>query len=144
MNTNMKPVCHALRRCNIGITLIELVVVMAIIAILAAVAIPSYRSYILRSNRAEAKAALLNVRVAQEKWFLQNNTYTSLNNLNINNVTAQGNYTLDFAPGTLTATTFTAVATPTGAQAADADCAAFTIDQSGNRTPNPDPNSCWR
>ena len=60
-----------------GVTLIELMIVVAIVAVLAAVAIPSYRSYLLRSHRAEAKAALLNLAAAQEKFYLQNNTYAA-------------------------------------------------------------------
>ncbi len=38
-----------------GMTLIELVVVVAIIALLATIAVPSYRQFLLRSHRAEAK-----------------------------------------------------------------------------------------
>ncbi len=59
-----------------GVTLIELVVVVAIVALLATIAIPSYRQFVLRSHRAEAKSALLNLAAAQEKFYLQNNTYT--------------------------------------------------------------------
>ncbi len=60
-----------------GVTLIELVVVVAIVALLATVALPSYRQFQLRSHRVEAKAALLNLAAAQEKFYLQNNTYTT-------------------------------------------------------------------
>ncbi|MDE2046954.1 MAG: prepilin-type N-terminal cleavage/methylation domain-containing protein, partial [Betaproteobacteria bacterium] len=41
-----------------GFTLIELLIAVAVVAILAVIAIPSYESYIVRSNRAAAKAAL--------------------------------------------------------------------------------------
>ena len=47
------------------------------VAVLAAIAVPSYRQYVLRSHRAEAKTALLNVAAAQERFYLQNNTYTT-------------------------------------------------------------------
>jgi type IV pilus assembly protein PilE len=53
-----------------GVTLIELVVVAAVIAILASVAIPSYRSHVLRAHRTEARAALLALATAQEKFHL--------------------------------------------------------------------------
>jgi type IV pilus assembly protein PilE len=59
-----------------GITLIELVTVAIVIAILVAVAIPSYRSYLIRTQRSDAKTALLTLRAAQEKFYLQNNRYT--------------------------------------------------------------------
>jgi type IV pilus assembly protein PilE len=58
-----------------GVTLIELMIVIIVVAVLASIAIPSYRQYVLRSHRTEAKAALMNVAAAQEKFYLQNNTY---------------------------------------------------------------------
>ena len=60
-----------------GVTLIELVVVVVIVGILASIAIPSYRNYVLRANRTEGRAALLALATAQEKFYLQCNTYTT-------------------------------------------------------------------
>lgn len=60
-----------------GVTLIELMMVVIIVSILASVAIPSYRSYIIRTQRSDAKSALLQLRAAQEKYYLQNNAYTA-------------------------------------------------------------------
>lgn len=53
-----------------GVTLIELVVVATVIAILSMVAIPSYRGHVLRAQRTEARAALLALATAQEKFHL--------------------------------------------------------------------------
>ena len=58
-----------------GMTLIELVVVMMIVGILAAVAIPSYRNNIVRSQRSDAKDAVLALATQQEKHYLQCNAY---------------------------------------------------------------------
>jgi len=58
-----------------GVTLIELVVVIMIIGILAAVAVPSYRNYVIRSQRSDAKDALLALASQQEKYYLQCNAY---------------------------------------------------------------------
>ena len=66
-----------------GLTLIELMVVVVIVAILASIAVPSYRQHVLRTHRTEAKRSLLNVSAAQERFYLQNNTYASSSELTI-------------------------------------------------------------
>lgn len=60
-----------------GVTLMELLIVIIIVGILAAVAIPSYRQYVIRSQRADAKDFLLAAATAQEKFYLQCNTYAT-------------------------------------------------------------------
>jgi type IV pilus assembly protein PilE len=122
-----------------GVTLIELMIVVAVVGILAAIAYPSYRNQILRSHRAEAKAALLRIQVEQEKWFLQNNTYTnSLASLNSAATTTNGYYGI--ALSGVTATTYTATAAAAGGQTDDSACLSFTITQTGARTPT---TGCW-
>ena len=128
-----------------GVTLIELVVVVAIVAILAIVAIPSYRSYLLRSHRVEATAALLALAGAQEKHYLQNNTYTTdldgapPDGLGLQAVTENGFYDIDITEADNQG--FEATATAKGGQTDDTHCASFTIDQTGAKTAtNAD---CW-
>ncbi len=58
-----------------GVTLLELIVVMIIVGVLAAIAIPTYRSYVMRSQRTDAKEALLALATQQEKFYLQCNMY---------------------------------------------------------------------
>src|SRR4029450_13032529 len=65
----------AMRNDSRGFTLIELLVVVVIVTILATIAAPGYRQYLFRTNRTEAKRTLLNVAAAQERFYLQNNTY---------------------------------------------------------------------
>lgn len=132
-------------QCVKGMTLIELMVVVAVVAIIAAIAYPSYRSQMLRANRAEARNALLQIQVAQEKYFLQNNNYGTLVQLGYQSSTpntANNYYQLSQIPATPT-TTFTATATAIGPQASDSACAVLTVNQVGTKTPSP-PSSCWK
>jgi type IV pilus assembly protein PilE len=127
-----------------GVTLIELIVVVIIVGILAAVAIPSYRNYVIRSQRADAKDALLVLATAQEKFYLQCNTYaTAIGNApNCAAGTLQGApnskngwYALAIAGGA-NAVAFTATATAIAGQNQfqDTECRTFRVTQAGIRT----------
>ena len=59
-----------------GFTLIEVLLVVSLIAVLTAIAVPNYRTYVLRANRTEARAALLELAAAQERFYLQCHTYS--------------------------------------------------------------------
>lgn len=59
-----------------GFTLIELMITVAIVAILASVAYPSYRGFMLKSKRAEARTALADFLQQQERFMTQRNTYS--------------------------------------------------------------------
>jgi type IV pilus assembly protein PilE len=61
---------------NNGFTLIEVMIVTVIIGILAAIAIPSYRQYIERSNRAAAKTVLLEGAQFMERYRSSNFSYS--------------------------------------------------------------------
>ena len=141
-----------------GVTLIELVVVMIIVGILAAVAIPSYRSYVLRSQRSDAKDALLALATQQEKHYLQCNTYgtsiaaaTNCAAGEVQGTAASKNgwYTLAIVGGN--ATTFTVRATAVNGQNQwqDTACRDFTVTQAGVRTARDSGTAdnsaeCWR
>lgn len=58
-----------------GITLLELMVVVAIIGILASVAIPSYKNSTMRANRSDGLENLQALLNAQERYFADNMEY---------------------------------------------------------------------
>lgn len=60
-----------------GVTLIELLVVLLAIGVLAGIAVPSYRTQLLRANRSEGRAALLALATAQEKFYLACQRYAA-------------------------------------------------------------------
>ncbi|HUO82577.1 MAG TPA: type IV pilin protein [Gammaproteobacteria bacterium] len=134
-----------------GFSLIELMIALLIVAIVAAIAIPGYRNYVMRANRNDATAALMKIAAAQEKFYLQNNTYT--NNLDDPPpaglgipATENGYYTLAVTVGDPTRD-FLATATVDagGPQAADVACTTFTINHQDVRGSDPDGiDVCWR
>ena len=86
-----------------GFTLIELLVVIAIIGILAAVAIPQFGSYRRKGFDADAQANVKNMALAQEAYFLENNTYTTkTTDLTTFGYTQSSNVTPSITKGTTT------------------------------------------
>ncbi len=139
------------RRQSRGVTLLELLVVVVVIGILAIVAVPSYRQYSMRAQRTEAKTALLQLATNQERFYLQNNTYTNdLVALGFpTGVSDKGVYTLAVPVADTNTYQATAVPTPGGGlngvrMSADVDCVLFSINAQGVRAAVPDPNTrCW-
>ena len=143
---------HARRRQR-GITLLELLTVVTVLAILASVALPTSRRYLDRSQLTDEKIALLQLQTAQEKFYMQNNSFTdniddpSPDGLGLSTSTETGKYTIsvDVADD---GQTYTATAEPRagGGQTDDSDCLSFTIDQRGTRgvTGPKGTQACWR
>jgi type IV pilus assembly protein PilE len=136
-----------MRRAQHGVTLVELMIAVAIVGILAAVAYPSYRNQVIRSTRTEGKVALEQRALAMEKCFTRYMSYIHPNCAAFSappTNTVDGHYRIDIDAGA-TATAFRLTATPLGAQATDAECGTFRLDQAGNRTitGNGRQERCW-
>lgn len=118
-----------------GVTLMELMITVAVVAILASIAYPSYRNQILRSNRTEAKVALMGAAQTLEKCFTQNSTYVGCAALTLPLTTPNGDYSIDEDDDDpIAASTYTLVATAQNGQTDDTDCATLSIDQANNQT----------
>jgi len=143
----------ALKRMR-GVTLMELMVVIAVVATLAVVAIPTYRRYLLRSQRSEAKIALLQLQTAQEKFYLQNNSYT--NNvtgappagLGLLGVSETNKYDISVTTFAADGQSYTATASPRagGGQTDDTQCASYMINERGTRAVSGSSAAdvCWK
>lgn len=134
-----------MRKYMRGVTLMELMIVVVIVSILAALAYPSYRQYAARAKRNEARAALLQIATNQERFYLQNSTYTTdMSNLGFASagpITSDtGSYSI--AVTSANANDFTAVATYQNADAEAGKCLTFSINGRGAKTSSPY-TDCW-
>ena len=116
----------------------ELLTVVLIIGILSSIAIPSYRSYVIRANRSEGKAALLFYSSALERCFTRYGKYdydsagTTGCTLNFPQSSENGLYQI--TASNRTGSVFTINAVPQGKQAQDTGCGTLTVDQLNTRT----------
>ena len=149
---NGRSVC---RRGLAGFTLVELMVVIVIVGLLAAISIPSYRNYVVRGQRTDGKAALIDLQARQERFYFNANTYTvTLSDLSYPApaTSREEHFTLTIAAPTTgcpinscwEATATRQVAT------ADTDCNQLTLNslglrssQTASNTPSPAAANCW-
>jgi type IV pilus assembly protein PilE len=135
-----------------GFTLLELLVVLVLVSVLAALALPSLRQQSMRVHRSEAMTALLQLQLAEEKYYLRHGAYTG----NLFSAppaglglpaSVSGRYLLSVALAA-DAQSFIASATPaaSGGQEADRECLAFSIDARGRRAVSGTRNAsyCWK
>lgn len=113
-----------------GFTIIEIMIAVAIIGIIAAIAIPQYRSSLIRGKQGSAKAVLLDVAQKQVQFLVDNRTGYA-GSLSALDITPESNvsnlYTFSISINS-PPPTFVAKATP---KTAEAGTTWFSIDQSG-------------
>lgn len=141
-----------------GVTLIELMVVVVIVAVLGTVAVASYRNYVIRAGRTEAKSSLMSTQQGLEKCFTRSNSYeadpdgdgtddcplaATLTGDGV--ISGEGRYTITGAVDTLT---YTLTATPRagGGMVDDAKCETLTLDTLGDKgsTGSASAAECWK
>ena len=140
-----------------GVTLLELMMVLALIAILSAVALPTYHDAVRRSHRADARSALLQAAHWMERVATAQGVYPVAGAGSSGSGDAlppalrtvpSGRYALSLRVSTASA--YTLAAEPLGAQSGDR-CGTLTLDQAGVRDVIPTGSgasaelvaSCW-
>ncbi len=125
-----------------GITLLELMVVVAIVAILAAVAYPSFTDGLRKSRRAEAFKGLLIMQLKQEEYRISFPAYVSGAAFTAD-PSLLGSPTSDYydfaISGASSSTTYALKATAKGAQVGDATCTPL-----WNKDDTKGPDGCWK
>ena len=130
-----------------GVTLIELMTVVTIIGILAAIAYPAYIEQARRGRRASAVAMLQNVLQQSERFYSENNRYTTaLTDLGYPAgavYSEHSTHTIGLAAGPTgdINTSVTISATPV---AADAKCDVLSLSSDNTRAASgTQPSICW-
>ncbi len=140
-----------------GVTLLELLIVVAIIAMISSFAYPSYIRYIVNAKRTAATSMLLQVADRQQQFFMDNKAYANdltalgyaANPLVITEdgtptAAGDGDAVYSISLGNLGATTYTATAAPLHGQATrDTDCGSLSITQAGNKSTTGGGDKCW-
>jgi type IV pilus assembly protein PilE len=127
-----------------GMTLIELLIVIAIVGILAAIAGPAWNDQVIKSRRADARNTLLAAQIEQEQYRANNLTYaTSMSAMGMGSFdsTTRDYYRVEVVSAD--ATGFLITATPNGNQANDSTCNVFAVRQTGPEHSGYAALSCW-
>ena len=123
-----------------GMTLIELMIVVAILGIIVAIGYPSYLNHVKKTRRAEGMGELLELADRMERHYSDTGTYDQTNGNDMTaatiyrTTTQNGYYTLSIAAGTNNVQ-FTASAAPTNKGQQNTDkCGTFTINSLGTKS----------
>ncbi|MGM0672826.1 MAG: type IV pilin protein [Pseudomonadota bacterium] len=129
-----------------GFTLIELMIVVVVIGILASIAIPAYQNHVIKAQRSDGTTALMDLRMAQERWRANNPSYTNdIGDLvGVGPTSPEGRYNLEIDEGSATATRFALTATKRAdGGLTDAKCPSLTLTYAAGEVTN-GPDGCWR
>lgn len=132
-------------RIPLGFSLIELMMVVAVLAVLAVIAVPLSLEHIDRSRRVDAMNALFAISERLESCYGETRRFNSVGcTPGLPMDSTEGHYALT---GTVTADTYSLVATPLGNQLSrDGErCATMGLDHLGRRSATGTlGDGCWR
>ena len=138
------------RRSQLGVTMLELMIVVGIVGLLAAIAFPSFMQNVRDSRRTDAHVALTRTSQNLERFFGSNGTYTvntaQLGFAGGDALSDSGDYVITVAAGPSgigSSYVVTATAAAGSMQVDDAGCTVMTLDSRGRRTPDPNDSDCW-
>ena len=140
-----------------GVTLLELMIVVAIVSMIAAFAYPSYTQYIVKTKRTAATSTLLQIADRQQQFFMDNKRFA--NDLTDLGLAAHPLWVSDdgstvpagdadavyiFTVVGVNATNYIAIAAPLGQQQIrDSKCGTLTLNQAGARQAYGGGDDCW-
>lgn len=130
------------RHYHSGLSLVEVIIVLAIIAIVVSLAIPTYNNIMLESRRKDAQLALLEMQQAIELIRLEHGSLKSAEIDKLPNISNLKFYALSF---TGDSKAYQLTARPVETQANDDYCANFILDHLNQKhiSGNGEVLKCW-
>ena len=145
--THMRPLHNNLprsARAARGLTLIEIMVVVALIGILASIALNSYQSSTYKSRRYAAQSCLMEQAQHMERYYTSTNNPMTYTSAALPDASCSTNlasyYTFTLPAAANSSQTFSVQATATGTQTGDTGCTTLSLNQAATRSPS---TGCW-
>jgi type IV pilus assembly protein PilE len=126
-----------------GLTLIELLIVLAIISILATLAYPTYQGHLYKTRRNDGHIALLNLASAMELYYLNHHSFQEISSpekIGCDKFSPEGYYQLSITTPTAQSYLLTATPHPKKGQQDDI-CGKLTLSHRNEK--GADAPNCW-
>lgn len=116
-----------------GFSLIELMIAIVIVAILVSIALPSYKSHVVKSRRTDIQREMVSYGQALERWFTTNGTYQN-SAANGCGVAYSGSSTYYTVTGTCSSATAYSISAAPVSGSSQASDGTQTLDNTGAKT----------